>query len=232
MASVVLSCVYPENFGVFSPPTLLLLQIPLKPPIEHYLDYCDELAVWGSHFLGTDVVQVEDRALWVFYQDAYGQDKTRKAADYQKAFESDSWVRQRHALNTLKPYFRGLEALAQAQFLIGIDNNLAATIAGCEFEARIKEAIHQDSGIRDKEIRKFRQSLPLKPNGHEWGHLESMIEYVVKHSFRTCGSYSSQFQHVRELRNVAIHDQRLLDNDEVELMIEMAAKLPGRRSLR
>ena len=232
VASVVLSCVHPKDFGVFSPPTLSLLQIALKPPVDHYLAYCEELAAWGAHFLGTEAVQVADRALWVFYQAAYGQDKTRQAGDYQRAFESDEWVRQRHASNLLKPYLRNLTVLQQANLLLNIDGNLAAKIAGCEFEVRVKELIDECKPIRDKKIGEFRATLPPKPNRHEWGDFESMIEYVLSHNAERYGAYRQQFQRVRDLRNAAIHDDRLLTPKEIEFMIAMAAKLPERQKLR
>lgn len=72
VTSVVLSCVHPKDFGVVSPPTMMLLQLPPKPPVSHYVAYCEELALWGQHFLGNDSVQVADRALWVFYENGYG----------------------------------------------------------------------------------------------------------------------------------------------------------------
>ena len=70
-ASVLLRCVHPEDFAVYSPPLLNLLQLPARPPVEHYLSYCDELRVWGAHF-GTGAVAVTDQAFWVFYEWAYG----------------------------------------------------------------------------------------------------------------------------------------------------------------
>jgi hypothetical protein len=231
VTSVVLSCVHPNDFGVFSPPTLMLLQLPPMPPIQHYLAYCEELAVWGNHFLSVDAVQVADRALWVFYEAAYGHRKTARAEPYKTAFNNDRWVLQRHTETVLKPYFPMWAPLEQARFLIGIDGNLAAKIAGCEFEVRIKELVEHNKGKRDKALRQFKQTLQGKPNGQEWGHLEAMIEYVVKHNTKGYGAYRDRLQHVRELRNDAIHDDRLLETAEIELMIEMTAKLPEGRKL-
>ena len=89
VTSVVLSCVHPKDFGVISPPTLMLLQLPPMPPVQHYLTYCEELATWGGHFLAKDAVQLADRTLWVFYDAAYGHKRTAKAEAFKAAFDND-----------------------------------------------------------------------------------------------------------------------------------------------
>ena len=183
----------------------------------------------GRQFLGNDSAALADRALWAFYQAAYGHKKTAKAEVYRAAFDSDKWVRQRHALSVLKPHFPKWAPLEQATFLIDIDGNLAAMIAGCEFEVRIKELVDHEKPSRDKKIGQFKQTS--KPGGHEWGHLEAMIEYVVQRNKGAYGAYGEQFQRVRDFRNQAIHDERLLQKHEIELMIEMTAKLPEGRTL-
>ena len=134
-------------------------------------------------------------------------------------------------MTVLKPYFPKWAPLEQARFLIGIDGNLAAKIAGCEFEVRIKELIDHDRSARDKKIWQFRQTLAPKTKGKTWGHLEAMIEYVIRHNLKGYGAYRDKFERVRELRNDAIHEDRLLGTEEIELMIDMAAKLPEGRKL-
>ena len=71
VVSVLLRCVYPDDFAVYSPPLMTILQVPPCPPMQHYLKYCEELQEWGRHFLGSKSVSTADRALWVFYQSAY-----------------------------------------------------------------------------------------------------------------------------------------------------------------
>ena len=94
--SVVLRCIHPEDFAVYSPPILNLLQLPAEPPVEHYLTYCDELRTWGAHF-GTDGVAKTDQALWVFYETAYGPACVKDAGILRRAFENNRWVRERQA---------------------------------------------------------------------------------------------------------------------------------------
>lgn len=95
----------------------------------------------------------------------------------------------------------------------------------------MKGLIDQDKDNRDKKVREFKQKLSPKRDGHEWGHLEAMIEYLVKHNTKGYGAYRDRLQQVRELRNDAVHDNRLLEPAEIELMIEMTAKLPEGRKL-
>src|SRR5271165_3986569 len=58
--SVVLKCVHPRYFGIYSPVTLTLLQVPLESPraeimylapVYHYLKCCNEIGDWGAKFL-------------------------------------------------------------------------------------------------------------------------------------------------------------------------------------
>ncbi len=134
-------------------------------------------------------------------------------------------------MSLLKPHFPKWAPLEQADFLIGIDSDLAGIIAGCEFEVRIKQLIDPDKPTRHKKIRQFRQKLLPKPHGQEWGHLETMVEYVVRQNKNAYREYEQEFQHVRELRNQAIHGERLLEGSEIKLMIDVTTKLPEGRML-
>jgi hypothetical protein len=153
--SVLLRCTHPEDFAVYSPPTLNLLQLPAQPPVEHYLLYCDELRGWGAHF-GAPSVAKTDQALWVFYEWSYGPVSLKVhggggekgARARRRQFENDRWVRERQACNVLKPFFHQWSAIEQAACLAGIDPNLSGKIAGCELEKRLK----QSTGLEDEEV--------------------------------------------------------------------------------
>lgn len=55
IVSVVLRCVHPRDFGVYSPIHLNFLHIGhTADPVRHYLRFCDELRKWGIHFLAKD----------------------------------------------------------------------------------------------------------------------------------------------------------------------------------
>jgi hypothetical protein len=206
--SVILSCVYPEDFAVYSPPIMTILQVSPCRPLQHYLRYCEELREWGRHFLDAESVRKADRALWVFYQRAYASD-VKTHLIYRKAYDDDYWIRKRHAITMLESCFSGRPALKQAQFLLDIDLYLAATIAGCEFEARLRDLV--------PEARKRR--LP-----HEG--LWSVIENLAAN----CGyaNKKSLFHEIRELRNMAIHRTPELTDKKVRMMIAETYLIPQR----
>jgi len=136
-ASVLLRCVHPARFGIYSPPLLAFLQIPLAPPVEHYMEVCKELRLWRDQFSLKSVGET-DRALWVFYEDAYGPKHTENPEQLRASFERDGWVRGRQAFNVLHRFFKSFETLKQASILAEIDPNLAGKVAGCEFERMLR----------------------------------------------------------------------------------------------
>jgi hypothetical protein len=211
IVSVILSRVYPEDFAVYSPPIMTILQLKPLPPIQHYLDYCAELREWGHYFLGSEHVSTADRALWVFYQQAYSPNSDVKTQLlYRNAYNDDYWIRQRHASATLGPYFSKYPPLKQAKFLLEIDLYLAATIAGCEFEARIRDLI------------------PATMRSRLAGDLYSMVEYVVRHSGST--SKRERFHELRKWRNLAVHREPGLTPQLVREMIGQIELIPKRNS--
>jgi hypothetical protein len=226
VTSVVLSCVYPDEFSVYSPPTLMILQVPPAPPIEHFLRYCDELEEWGKHFLGSKGVAFTDRAIWVFYESAYGhRPNTKVSSGYRKAYEEDEWIRQRHASNMLSPYFSRYQPLRQARFLLDIDVYLAATVAGCEFESRLKRLVNRDELQRTREIRRFQeQVLTTNPQSAKWGYLWSIIEYLAAKKGYT--AQKDEMDEIRKLRNKAIHRDPGLTRVEAEKIVRVTASLP------
>jgi hypothetical protein len=227
VTSVVLGCVHPGDFGTYSPPILTFLQLPQRPPVQHYLAYCEELRAWGKHFLQCDSAGKTDQALWVFYQAAYGhKPDSEKMASYRRAFEGDEWVRQRQARNLLGVYFSKYGPLEQATFLLDIDHNLSARIVGYEFEARLKKLIDLNDRERDRKIWRFIEGRPdLKRE--EW--LRAMVEYVALNHL--CDPPKEDLDRVRMLRNYAIHAKRNLDKSEVEKMIQTTERLPKRPTL-
>src|ERR1035438_2397519 len=110
-------------------------QVPIAEPVLHYLAYCDELDVWGQYFLAKRSVGETDRALWVFYELAYGPHADPKSRnEYQKAFRDDPWVQKRHADNLLGPFFRQYTPLKQAGFLLGVCREYVSTSLALRLE--------------------------------------------------------------------------------------------------
>jgi hypothetical protein len=150
LASILLRCVHPREFGVYSPPLLGFLQLELEPggPVSHYLDYCGELREWGKHFGiqdgGVTSVGETDKALWVFYEIAYGPMHFRDAKVHQDRFRNDKWIVARRAEKFLRAFFSRFEPLEQARLMAEIQPNLAAKIAGCELERLVITLLDPD----------------------------------------------------------------------------------------
>jgi hypothetical protein len=210
--SVLLRCTHPEDFAVYSPPIMNLLQLPAQSPVEHYLAYCDELRVWGAHF-GVSGVARTDQALWVFYEWSYGPvclkvesgGGEKGARARRKQFENDRWVRERQAANVLRPFFYKWATIDQAECLAAIDPNLAGKIAGCEFEKRLRQA----TGLEDEEvpslIQIFSNAADQDPSRRR--------------------KVKGRLRRVWKLRHRTVHGQGDLSQDEVEAMIAIIRDL-------
>ena len=131
---------------------------------------------------------------------------------YRKAYDEDYWVQQRHTKKTLTS-FSEYPPLKQARFLLEIDLYLAATIAGCEFEVRIKDL------VPEARKRRLAQSESL------W----NVIEYLAIN----CGyaHKKSRFHEIRELRNMAIHRTAGLTPENVKMMIADTEAIQKRNRL-
>ena len=149
---------------------------------------------------------------------------------YRHAFGTEEWIRERHASNMLRPYFSHYQPLRQARFLLGIDVYLAATVAGCEFESRLKQLVDPDETHRTREIRRFQdQVLKADPQSAKWGYLWSIIEYLAaKKGF---AAQKEQLHEVRASRNKAIHREPGLTHEEAEKMILQTEALPKHKAL-
>lgn len=211
-ASVLLRCVHPDDFAVYSPPLLNLLQLPAGPPVEHYLSYCDELRVWGTHF-GTGAVADTDYALWLFYEWAYGPaclkmeiaGDPRDAAARRKEFENDKWVRERQVINVLRHFFHKWAPLDQAGCLADVDANLASKIAGCELEKRLRMATDLEQDDVPTLIQCF--SLQVDPDPSR----QREVKQKLRKAWR--------------LRNRTVHTKSDLAAVDVNCMIEIIREL-------
>jgi hypothetical protein len=210
-ASVIMRLVYPDDFAVYSPPLLCLLQLPAKPPVEHYLSYCDELRVWGIHF-GTGTVAETDHALWVFYEWTYGPaclrmeaENGRDARARRHEFESDKWVRERQVINVLRPFFEKWSTLDQAACLADVDANLAGKIAGCEFENRLRRATGLEIEDVPSLIQCFCQQVDANPSRQR--------------------EVKQQLRKAWKLRNRTVHSESKLNPADIQLLIETTREL-------
>jgi len=142
-ASILLRFTYPERFGVFSTPVINLLQVQRPRSVELYLAYCDELRAWQERFRLRSVAETE-MALWTYQQLASERHLTdspgRKDAGATGALERDLWVQRRRAAQVLRPFLKNYGALELARILAEESPKLAATIAGEDYERRLRNA--------------------------------------------------------------------------------------------
>lgn len=132
IASLVLRFCYPERFGVFSTPVVNLLLVHQGKTVELYLSYCDELEAWRAHFR-LETVAATEMALWAFHESGTGQ----------KEFAADVWIQRRRVAQVLRPFLKNYGALQLAEILVEEDANLAAIIAGREYERLLRAAARQ-----------------------------------------------------------------------------------------
>jgi hypothetical protein len=169
-------------------------------PVRHYLSYCDELRVWGERFKITDggvpSVGETEKALWVYYEVAYGPERDRDGAvDDQRRFCEDPWVFERRTQNFLRPFLRKCKPLDQARLMAGIDPDLAGKIAGCQFEQLLKRArgpAEDSQSMRDR-INEFTQKSRRGPR-------------------------KAELHRIWDLRNDAIHNEGLTSGQALRMV--------------
>jgi hypothetical protein len=181
-ASVLLRNIYPMRFGIYSPLILAFLQIPVASPVQHYLDVCKELGGWREHFHLNSAGET-DRALWVFYEYAYGPKRCEDYKLLRESFENDHWIQERQAFHALHKFLKSYDTMKQADFLAKIDSNLAGKIAGCEFE-RILRAVTGELTNNDmpKVINLYVKKQGLPPSDGD------ALHWVWKRRIRTVHS--------------------------------------------
>jgi hypothetical protein len=201
-ASILLRCVHPTRFGIYSPPILAFLQIPVASPVQHYLEVCKELRCWSKHFHLKSAGET-DRALWVFYEHAYGPQHLEQTAQLRESFENDRWVQERQAFNVLHKFLKSYPTIKQATFLAAVDPNLAGKIAGCHFERVLRSFTKiwdEDTSVR-RVINRYVRMRRLPPDTRE------------------------ALQRVWDLRCDTIHSRKELTAPEAQQMIQTINRL-------
>lgn len=151
LAALVLHHAYPSRFAMCSHHLASLLYIVNASTVpKFYFAYCEELKLWGKEKSSRqlDVVQTE-YALWTWYRLAYYGKNEEKRKNKDNFFK-DPWVQNRRALK-VSDALKGLGRLDIARSYVGVDANLAATIAWVEFEHSIRTLVPPDRMNRAKE---------------------------------------------------------------------------------
>jgi hypothetical protein len=203
IASLVLRFVHPKVYGVFSTPVIDLLRIQRASTLDLYLDYCNELKDWQQNFHLNSVADTE-MALWAFAQSVRATQTAEEAKRSRKAFDEDTWVQRRRVKQAILPFLEHFGPLSLAMILVEAEPNLAAMIAGREFERRMKSA-----------AQKFVPFIDLKRDG--WLY-EVVTE--LKNRKRLTAQDALELLGVWVKRNIAVHADRTMDDQEVQSMIE------------
>lgn len=199
IVSLILRFVYPERFGIFSTPIVYLLQIHRPTVLQLYFDFCEELKEWQAHF-GVDSVAETEMGIWAFHQISSRAEDSLKATLARREFDNDVWIQRRRLKQTLGPFVNKYGSLEFARILIGVDPNLAAMIAGREYERLLRIAAEQYCPSLDlKRIDWASKLFPFLPN-------------------------ESELRKIWRYRGQAVHAEVELRKDQAEEMISMIIK--------
>jgi len=138
LTALVLHHVYPARFAMCSHHLASLLYIVNASTVsKFYLDYCEELKLWGKEKSTRHLNVVETEfALWTWYRLTYhGRNEEKKKN--RNNFFGDSWVQDRRAMKIAES-LKELGRLDIARSYLEVDANLTAIIAWVEFELSVR----------------------------------------------------------------------------------------------
>lgn len=163
LTALVLHHVYPGRFAMCSHHLASLLYIVNASTVpKFYLEYCEELKLWG-HERSTrqlDVAETEF-ALWTWYRlTYYGRNEERKKN--RDNFFRDQWVQDRRA-HRIAYALKELGRLDIARSYLDTDANLAAIIAWVEFERSVRNILGAEkaSNARNGRVMDLIDELPV-----------------------------------------------------------------------
>jgi hypothetical protein len=200
-AALLLRCVHPQLFAVYSIPVVNLLRVHAPNAFDHYLAYCEELSVWRDHFCMPSVAET-DVALWVFHETVLGVDQPKSRFEELQAFERDEWILRRRVRHAVVHLIQQHGGLGLARALVDADARLAAMLAGEELERRLETHGTGCKGLGDVEGLTAKLDLLRRA-----GRVNLVQATELKHAIRT--------------RNVAVHAARPPQATEVEAMVEV-----------
>jgi hypothetical protein len=138
LTALVLHHVYPARFAMCSHHLASLLYIVNASTVpKFYLEYCEELKLWGKETSARQLNVVETEfALWTWYRLTYygRNEEKRKNRDN---FFKDPWIQDRRAMKIAEA-LQDLGRLDIARSYLDVDANLAAIIAWVEFERSVR----------------------------------------------------------------------------------------------
>lgn len=226
VVSVVLRFLFPEEFGIISPPVCALLNMPpMKDHVSYYMHYLEILRPLGDHYGLTRIADV-DMALWsaahsqqdlpaiaqLMYKDEYFQEIRLK-----NIFTGLGALHVGSAGSPLEKH-RLIEHLLIARALLAYDHVLAALICGRTFESIIDLMSSQwgiPRGIKSLTQSEFRGRLK------KIGQLPEFIDLGY-----TVGDLNRWW----DWRNDAAHPEHCISRKNAKEFIKQVSDL-GRRLL-
>jgi hypothetical protein len=196
--SVLLRFIVPEHYGILSPPVEKALEVPpAASVVEKYFHYLRDLRTVRASRGFSSAAEV-DMALWVLQRGVLT-GILPESRTLSEAYEADSELRGIRCRNLAQGLFSGTARLDLAEALLPLNATLAAEIASIEFEREVRLLAR---ATRDEDL------------GRVIGRLndESGINGVTH----------GKWQAARELRNDALHANRVLSPREVTRLIEEA----------
>ena len=223
--SVLMRFLYPDHFGILSPPVEKLLEVsPSSSPLEKYLGYVKDLREIKDYCRAKDycdfssVAQV-DMAIWTLQE---VMDASRSGSDWVDEvvpehkewlakYESDVMLREIRVRNLTKSLFGNMELVDVAEALIAQNLKeapsrkqlrLASQLAGIQFERAVMElalkemTCHTGTPYSDELTRVYNQRKDKL-----WGTVNALdLPEDVRRDWRCAVT----------LRNKAVHDTRPL----------------------
>jgi hypothetical protein len=207
VASLILRFVHPARFGIISTPVVNLLQVHRPTAAELYEAFCAELREWQQHFRLASVADTQT-ALWTFHE-LVKDENTSDGVQAAREFDDDLWIQRRRAAQILRPFLQKYGALQLARILAEENPKLAGKIAGEEYERLLRCA-----------ARGFYAGMRLGVKGS----VEILLGRLEQDGHITLEE-KTLLRRTWETRNAAVHAQRHLTGEEVEVMIDTIERI-------
>jgi len=224
VVSIVLRFLFPEEFGIISPPVCALLYLPpLYDHVAYYMSYLGNLRLFGDHY-DLDRIADVDMALWsaahsqtdltaiaqMMYQDEYFQEIRLK-----NMFSGIGALRARSS-GSPKEDRMLKEHLLVARALLSHDYILAALICGRTFEALV-------------DIMSFQWGIPHGVNSWNQSEFRKRLKKIGQlGQFKELGYSFIDLNRWWDRRNEATHPERRISRKNAEEFVSQVSVLARR----
>jgi hypothetical protein len=208
LVSIILRFVWPESFGILSPPVERILDLRRgNDAIETYVNYLADLRRLREHYRLPRAADV-DMALWVLHAKCFYEQLKDNAI--RRRYERDPFMLKLRVENLLDS-LSGVPLPLLAQSIHGIQGHLAALI-GCHFF--------------ELEIRKYasRHRVRHVDSDRNMLKLSKVIENLWR-SGRVIPSRKRLWDELREVRNALMHQGKVPGVSLVGAIIDEAIRL-------